>query len=140
MSNDEEIDSGQRNFERQAENLLRSKAEALSGTDRSRLNRARQQALAQMEQPATQTKASILLPASGAVFAAVLGVAVWFGIAQTSAPDMPGAIEAYLPVTQSSMPADIDVLITDDSLELLEDLDFYNWLQSVPTGPVNGTV
>ena len=140
MTKHAENDSGEREFERQAGYLLSSKAEALSGADRSRLTRSRQQALAQFDQRASQTNLSVLLPATGAVFAAVVGVAVWFAAVQTGAPDMPGATDGYLPVTQSAIPADIDVLITEDGLELLEDLDFYNWLQSVPTGPVNGTV
>ena len=140
MNNDRDIDSRKSDFEQRAGNLLRSTADALSSADRSRLNRARQEALAQLKPRTRRSKTSVLLPASGALVAVVIGVAVWFGALQTGSPDMPGTTEGYLPVTKSSIPADIDVLITDDSLELLEDLDFYNWLQSVPTGPVNGTV
>lgn len=135
MNKETEIEKGESNFERRSRDLLRAESESLSGAALSRLNRSRQSALAHLDTGPARGKFAGLLPVSGAVLAGAVVIALWLGTGPSITTDAPGLSEVGIPVTDSSVAADIDVLITDDSLELLEDLDFYNWLQSVPTGP-----
>jgi len=112
-----------------AAGILRAEADSLSGADRSRLNRSRQQALTELETKRSRPRLFALAPASGAVLASIVAAVVWFGALQTGAPELPiGA----MPLTESAIPDDIDTLTVDENFELLEDLEFYNWLQSVP--------
>ncbi len=101
-------DDANRRFEERARRLFREQAESLDGATRSRLAQARARALERQERPAT------FWPwlSAGAV-AAVAGVTA-VAVLQTR--------DATLPLE------DLDVLMADESLELLEDLEFYLWL------------
>ena len=104
--------------------LERVKQELQSGNDKleaqvlSRLNQARQKALAQAPQAwwkPTWLGASVV-PA-GTLAAVVLAVAVFFQTGNQVA--VPETVD------------DLEVLMAEESLELYEDLEFYVWLEEV---------
>ena len=87
----------------------------LDGETRSRLNRGRQAALAEI---ASGGRAWIeWAPAAGVAAAAVVAVVLWTG----SPPR-----DELIP---SSASTDIEILLTEDSFEMLEDLEFYSWIE-----------
>jgi hypothetical protein len=92
--------------------------ESVSGLDaetQSRLNRGRQVALAELgrAKPVWVRWA----PATGVAAAAVVAVVMWTGY--------PVPEEAVVP----AVGADMEILLTEDSLEMLEDLEFYSWIE-----------
>jgi len=91
--------------------------EALDAATLSRLNRSRQAALAELERPGRQW--SRWMPATG-VAAAVL-VAVF--VMQT--PDVVNDVAATTAVT------DMEILLGEESIEMLEELEFYSWIDTV---------
>ena len=124
---------------------LNAQAKALDGATRSRLNRARQSALAtagRSNLPAG--KRWNWLPASGLALASILVVVVWLGGYRPVAlnPDgiAPGPVAISPGAAATSSAGDLELLMADEDLELLHDLDFYNWLQSVPVSPGAGSV
>ena len=87
----------------------------LDGETRSRLNRGRQAALAEI---ASGRRTWIeWAPAAGIAAAAVVAVVMWTG-------NPPG--DELTPVSAST---DIEILFTEDSFEMLEDLEFYSWIE-----------
>lgn len=116
-----------------ARTLLDESAEGLDAATLSRLNRARQAALAQARPravrrwflPAGMTSACMLL----------LVVFAWHSYGPTGAPSLP-ASQSELPFTAgaSSTGGDIDLVSSDDSLELYQDLEFYAWLDAQDQG------
>ncbi len=82
---------------------------------RSKLTQARHRALAAAARKPPRTALPWLLPAGG-VAAAVLAVAVWYATAPPAPPDA-GVAEL-----------DMELLLGDESIELMEDLDFAIWL------------
>jgi hypothetical protein len=119
---------------------LNAQADELDGATRSRLNRARQSALAEGSRRASaKHRGSNWVPAGGvamvALFVAVIlvdgyklgGFSTGSDVAEL-APLDPGT--ALAPGA-----GDLEVLMVDEELEMLRDLDFYNWLQSVPVRP-----
>jgi hypothetical protein len=114
-------DDGNEGFARTASVLLRRSAEDIDGATASRLNRARQAALEQL--PRGRRAARWLAPALSTAAVGALALALWLN---------PG-IDRDAPVPNSSAAltaADMDLLLTDDSLEMLEDLEFYAWLDA----------
>lgn len=87
--------------------------ERIDGATQSKLTRARHTALAAAgtARPGWTRWA----PAAGVAAAAVVAVVVWTG---NPAFDETGSPEV----------ADIEILLTEDSLEMLEDLEFYSWI------------
>ena len=86
----------------------------LDAATQSRLNRSRQVALAELERakPVWVQWA----PATGVAAAAVVAVVMWSG---SPVPD-----DAVVPAVAT----DMEILLTEDSLEMLEDLEFYSWI------------
>jgi hypothetical protein len=85
----------------------------IDGATQSRLTRARHSALAEAGsvRPAWHQWA----PAAGVAAAAVVAVVIWTGNPAEQGMDSPEV-------------ADIEILLTEDSLEMLEDLEFYSWI------------
>lgn len=109
-----------------ARKLLDESAEGLDAATLSRLNRARQAALGQVRPRAARRW---LLPA-GMASACVLLLAVvaWHG----RGPGDAGRIQDLpFPAPTSS---DIDLVSSDDNLELYQDLEFYAWLDAQDQG------
>ncbi|MEO8445835.1 MAG: hypothetical protein ABI567_12580 [Gammaproteobacteria bacterium] len=109
-----------------AAELLRRSADDLDAATASRLNRARQAALAGMARPARLR--SWLLPTLpvavvAAAVVAALVVGLWPGL-----PVPPPVMVTPTVATESA--ADAELLLAPDNLEMLEDLDFYAWLDA----------
>jgi len=114
---------------------LNSRAEALDGATRSRLNRARQSALAtQSEISLSRTARRNWMPAGGVAMVALFVAVILVDGYQLGRPS--GRRDAAVPTDTRQMfiptAGDLEVLTVDEDLEMLNDLDFYNWLQSVP--------
>jgi len=116
-------------FVQRAAERLRQRADVLDAPTHSRLNRARQAALEELERrPGTRVRPGFTWLPAGAVaglLAAALVANVWREPAPATIPALPTAAE---PVVQE--PGDLEVLLTGESLELFEELDFYSWLES----------
>jgi hypothetical protein len=111
---------------RQAKDLFDDSVERLDAATLSRLNRSRQEALAELEQTKPVGQWARWMPATGVAAAAVVAVAVWQGVGTNgSVPD-------------TSSITDFEILLGDDSLEMLE-VEFYSWIE--PTDlETNGNV
>jgi hypothetical protein len=114
-------------LEDRAKELFDESVGSLDGRTRSALNQARQAALAELEGRQRQGAWRFWGPLSG-VAAAALVIAVVFGPVWTT----------MQPPTENAMPfEDFDIVADAENLELLEDLDFYAWLdttQALPSG------
>jgi|GEM_PF-367896 len=111
--------------------LLEADAGRLDAVTAARLQAARRRAVAAIDRPRRQTgwlarashasgSRSYLLPAGGLVTAAlaVLVLVMWYGHGVQPVPDVP---------------VDDWEILADGELELLEDLDFYDWLADADT-------
>jgi hypothetical protein len=114
-------------FERQpwiddARALLDESTQALDAASLSRLNRARQAALAQQQQRRKRKRITWGLPAAGVACSAalLLAVAVW---APQRAPG-PGIAPAQH--TTAALPGEAE----DDGIEFYQNLEFYAWLDA----------
>lgn len=101
-------------FAGEAKQLFDESVEGLDGQTRSRLNRGRQAALEELEtgRPAWVQWA----PAAGLAAAAIFGVVLWTGNQPVDQ------------LTPEASVADFEILLTQDSFEMLEDLEFYSWI------------
>lgn len=91
-------------------------ADDLDMATRSRLNRARQRALAQLDAPAWRRTAA-WLPAGSVTALVLLATLLWWRPALT-------------PETAPLQAQDMEILLSGEELELYADLDFYLWLET----------
>jgi len=120
-------------FERNARTVLEESVQRIDARTRSRLNQARHQALEAMSPPRrTRWRSFTLMPAAGALAAAVLVAFVLWGRGPHSASP-PAAFEAPHAAVE-----DMDLLTDNDSIDLMEGWDgsFYEWATSQPEGNV----
>jgi hypothetical protein len=112
----------------QARVLLDESAQALDASTLSRLNRARQAALAQ--RAPRRRAAWVFLPAGLAgACALLLAVGVWHGRRTPTA--MPAQAAVAVSANGSAVNAgDLDLIASGDDLEMMQDLDFYAWLDA----------
>jgi len=109
-----------------AKALLDDSAENLDAATLSRLNRARQAALATRRKgPSRWAWSAALAASAAAVFALAIGLHQR-GVVPPGAP------------TAGLESGDIDVMTSDDDLDLAENLDFYAWLEKQPPGGPSG--
>jgi hypothetical protein len=101
-------------FVEQAKKHFDESVASLDGATRSKLNMGRQAALAELGSGARPWV--VWAPAAGFAAAAVLAFTLWAGNSTTNQQAIPGA------------DTDIEILLTEDSLEMLEDLEFYSWI------------
>ena len=101
-------------FAGKAKRLFDESVESLDGETRSRLNRGRQAALAEIR--SGNRRWVQWAPAGGVAVAAVAALVVWTGSSQIDVLDTP------------EVASDMEILLTEDSLEMLEDLEFYSWI------------
>ncbi len=103
-------------FSKQAKASFDESVEQLDAATLSRLNRARHTALAEVHRPTRQW--SHWIPATGVAAAVLVAVMVL---------QNPAGIDEPLPAAV----ADLEILLGEDSIEMLEDLEFYSWLDVV---------
>lgn len=115
----------------QAKQLLDESAGNLDAAALSRLNRARQAALAQ--RAPRRRAAWLFLPAGFAgACALLLAVGVWHARRpQTAALPAPPAAAVAGNALNS---ADLDMIASGDDMEMMQDLDFYAWLDAQDQG------
>ena len=107
--------------------LFDDSVDSLDAATLSRLNQGRHRALAELQRASSASPWLRWVPATGIAAAALLAVMVMRG------PDDVDAIEG--PVTAS----DLEMLLEEDSLDTLEELEFYYWLEASDL-EVNGNV
>ena len=91
--------------------------ERLDAATLSRLNRSRQQALAELDRTRPVGHWARWVPATGVAAAAVVAVMVWQG----------EAVDVTLPANGSV--TDFELLLGEDSFEMIENLEFYSWIE-----------
>jgi hypothetical protein len=102
-------------FAEKAKQLFNESVDGLDAQTRSRLNRGRQAALGEL---ATGKPVWVQwAPAAGIAAAAVFAVVLWTG-------NQP--VDELTPLGTA---ADFEILLTEDSFEMLEDLEFYSWIE-----------
>lgn len=108
---------GDDEFAERARTLFEQSVEELDANTLSRLNRGRQAALAELEKGAASgIRFGQWVPAAGVAAAAVVAVVLW---------------NNELPVDPIATPEDVtdfEILLAEDSFEMLEDLEFYAWM------------
>ena len=112
--NEPKHSSADEQFALRAKEQFDESVDNLDAATRSKLNQSRQLALAELRQGGIRWLN--WAPAAGVAAAAVLAVVLWTGnqpLDELAAP---------------SQVADIEILLTEDSFEMLEDLEFYSWI------------
>lgn len=112
--------------ERAAE-LFADSVENLDAATRSRLNQARQQALRAAKPRPLLGSWQTWVPAGAAAAVATVAIVMWNGAEQ---PDL---------LVPPTMATDFEILMDQDDLEMLEDLEFYSWLE-LDAGAKDGNV
>ncbi len=104
-------------FERETRKLFDRSVESLDASTLSRLNRSRQLALAEAHQ--AHTRLLRWAPATGIAAAVLIAVMVTRGPTNVDGFDLPVAM------------TDMEILLGEESIDMLEDLEFYSWLDTV---------
>jgi hypothetical protein len=110
-----------------AKALFDDSVDSLDAATLSRLNQGRHRALAELERGSSTGRWLRWAPATGIAATVVLAIVVMRG------PDGVDALEG--PVTAS----DFEMLLGEDSLDMLEELEFYLWLEATDL-ETNGNV
>lgn len=106
-------------LERSARELLQASADGLDGHIRSRLTQARSAAVEEARKSRHRFHWRMWVPAGALAGAAALAVLLWSGSPQApQAPTLAG---------HNSLD-DLDIMVTNESFELLEELEFYEWV------------
>jgi hypothetical protein len=121
------LEPAQRALEERSRALFLESVESLDMPTRSRLNQARQAAVAAAGHSPRGwfTRMPVLSSAGGVAAAAVLGVALWFG----------GPLHHHAPAPAESAFEDLDLVASSDegagdAMEMLQDdIDFYDWAE-----------
>ena len=116
--------TGHEPLQQKARALFDDSVEGLDAETLSKLNQGRQRALAELGRPAMPGQWLRWIPATGVVAAALVTVIVVRG---------PGDGEPLaVPIDTA---ADFEILIGEDSLEMLEELEFYAWIEDADLEP-----
>lgn len=108
---------GDAQFAERAKAAFDSSVERLDAATLSQLNQRRQAALVRLaEQPAASPWLR-LLPATGLAAAAAVAVLIM---------GQPGRIE--IPDAGDTAATDFEILLGEDDLEMIEELEFYSWI------------
>jgi hypothetical protein len=107
----------------QAKALFDDSVERLDAATLSRLNQGRQKALEEVRAAGPDGQWARWVPAGGIAAAAVVAVVVWQGV----------VVEPSAPAAASA--ADFEIMLSEDSLDMLEDLEFYSWMDTANLDP-----
>lgn len=102
-------------FASEAKDLFDDSVERLDAATLSQLNQRRQAALAEVGTRDSRVQWGRWLPAAGVTAAAVVAVVM-----------MQGPVVVEPPAEAIS---DFEILLSDDNLEMIEELEFYSWLE-----------
>jgi hypothetical protein len=91
--------------------------QGIDGPTQSKLNRGRQKALAELRPKSALSIPTAWIPAAGIAAAAVVAVVMWSGNRPPNDFASP------------SSASDFEILLNEDSLEMLEELEFYSWME-----------
>lgn len=111
-------------LERRAKALFDASVDGLDARTRSRLTQARHAAVAALAQQREPFMRRWWLPTAGLATAALAALIVVFNLG-------PAANEQQL-AAASLAAEDMDILSGAENIELLEDMEFYAWLESEP--------
>lgn len=115
----------ERQFGDTAGRMLRQSAEELDAATLSRLNQARQKAVAELQRPATSPWIARWATLGAGAAAAMLVIVLWTGRAPFNRLDSP----AVVPLAEMADAAtDFELLLEEDDLEMIADLEFFAWL------------
>lgn len=115
-----------RRLEERAARLYRQQLDALEPDVRRRLADARRQALASAGRGSRPRLPLPVLVPAGVAAAVVAGLVIVLS-------RQPGPEGDYAPLVAADPPAeDMEILLGNEDLELLDDLDFYLWLDDEP--------
>lgn len=104
-------------FEKSAKAMFDDSVERLDAATLSKLNQGRQAALAEMASASPSGQWSRWMPATGMAAAALVAVVVLRGPAPVDPLDG----------TKSTV-TDFEILMSDDALDMIEELEFYTWI------------
>jgi hypothetical protein len=110
-------------LERRAKALFDEGVDGLDARTRSRLTQARHAAVAALAQRREPFMRRWWLPAAGLATAALVAVMVVFNLNPANEQQLAAALLAV---------EDMDILAGAENIELLEDMEFYAWLESEP--------
>ncbi len=110
-------DSGHEAFEKRARELLEESTQRLDGRVRSRLTQARFAAVEEARRARHPFAWRTWVPAGALAAAAVLTVVLWNG--HSAQPPALGAAQSL---------DDLEIVAGGENFELLENLDFYEWV------------
>ncbi len=104
-------------LEQSAKALFDDSVARLDAATLSKLNQGRQAAIAELadESPARQWVR--WMPATGVAMVALVAIVV-----------VRGPAEVDVPIASDSTITDFEILLGEDSLEMIEDLEFYSWI------------
>jgi hypothetical protein len=116
-------------FERQSQAVLDESVARLDGRTRSRLNQARQQALAEAESLATSPwkkwfSVGTLMPAGAVAAAAIVALTLWSGPRPVDGTDLMARSDATTTFEDLDLLADTDAVDGEGSVV---DYEFYEW-------------
>jgi len=103
---------------------LKAKTDSLDAATLSKLNQARQRALAEVENP--KSAGRYWLPAAGATACAVLAVALLVNRPDTDTPDA---------TIVASTVDDFEILMAEESIDMLKDLEFFELMEMLEQTP-----
>ena len=114
-------------FVRKAKAMFEQSVDGVDGQTRSRLNQSRQAALAELDSGTVSLvglgRWTHFAPAAGVAAVAVAAVVLWSG--NLSFDTGIGPIDPI----ESAMPGDFELLMTEESFDMLQDLEFYSWIE-----------
>ena len=111
-----------------AKELFDQSVQGLDAHTQSRLNRGRHEALAQLQPGVIHGQWLRWAPATGVAAAAIVAVVVLTG--RPPIDDL----------TPPAVAGDFEILLNQDSFEMLEELEFYTWIELEGEVDTNGNV
>lgn len=113
----------QQEFERRTREVFDREVAGLDAATRSKLNRARQRALTELDRPAPWLLRIPMPQAAAASIAVAAIVGVLLMRSGVAPEDVPLDFAAA---------TDIEILLAEDDMEFLEEIEFYAWLEEQP--------
>ena len=128
---DQPMSAADEAFVEQAGRMLRDGAQALDASTRSRLNRTRQKALLELREHSRIRLwiADQWVPAFGAGMVALLVAGLWFGVGLQTGRETNFRQTTVAPTDPGEL-LDLGMLLADESLEMIEELEFYLWMDA----------